>query len=462
MSAGSPFREDLRNAGRAVRRTYVLLNLTAIFLFCQQSLDSPTIGQIGRHFGLSGAQIDARIGGEAMMYQMIVSSLALLLFGYLSDKLNRKALLLAAGAASVLSYCAAPLARSAGEFIAIRALSGIGIGGAVPVIFSLLGDIFPARSRAAAAGVFMAVVNLGYGNGYVMGSLIGAEASLGWRASFYFQSLALATILVALFLLGRLPRRGEADGGADELSPPRIRISDLKNILSNRTNLIFITSCLISTMPMGYIQRFMIDHLITSQGFAAGTAMAVLLIVLSGSIPGDAAGGIVGDSLRARNRRFPPLVSAAAVFGGGALFCVFYSFPIEKGGSLTALIVPAAVGLIGCFLLEAPVPIQKAIMLNTNVPENRGTISALIQTTAQLGFGLGASVGAIGPQLAGFLAVEHSRLFDFKLAAFFWLPVGLSWLLVARSAPRDEARIERIMARRKAAREAGPHSFLVD
>lgn len=458
MSAGkpkSPFLEDLGRSGTAVRRTYILLNLMAIFLFCQQSLDSPNITQIGRHFGLAGAQIDARIGGEAMMYQMIVSSVALLLFGYLSDKLNRKALLLAAGMASALSYCTAPLARSPGEFIAIRALAGIGIGGAVPVMFSALGDIFPARSRAAAAGVFMAVVNLGYGNGYVMGSLIGAEGSLGWRASFYFQSILLIAILAALFFFGRFPRRGEADGSASDLSPPRIKISDLKNILSNRTNLIFITSCLISTMPMGYIQRFMIDHLIAAQGLAMGMASTMLLVVLSGSIPGDAIGGIAGDSLRARDRRLPPLFCAAAVLAGAALFYAFYHYPIGGGGSFLPLAVPAALGLIGSLLLETAVPIQKAIMLNTNVPENRGTISALIQTTAQLGFGLGASVGIIGPQLARFFNAEHSRLFDFKIAAFFWIPMGLSWLLVAASAPRDEERTERIMARRKARREAG-------
>ncbi len=456
MSAGKPkgpFREDLSRSDAAVRRTYMLLNLMAIFLFCQQSLDSPNIGQIGRHFGLSGAQIDVRIGGEAMMYQMIVSSVALLLFGYLSDKLNRKALLLAAGMASALSYCAAPLARSADEFIAIRALAGIGIGGAVPVMFSALGDIFPARSRAAAAGVFMAVVNLGYGNGYVLGSLIGAESSLGWRASFYFQSLALIAVLAALFFSGRLPRRGAADGGANDLSPPRIKISDLKNILSNRTNLIFITTCLIATMPMGYIQRFLIDHLIATRGLAVGMASAMLLIVLSGSIPGDAIGGIVGDSLRARDRRLPPLFCAAAVLAGAVFFYAFYHYPIEGGGSLLPLAAPAAIGLIGSFLLETTVPIQKAIMLNTNVPENRGTISALIQMTAQLGFGLGASVGAIGPQLAGFLNTEHSRLFDFKIAAFFWIPMGLSWLLVAAIAPRDEERTERIMADRQARRE---------
>ena len=451
---GPGFRMDLAAHTGRIRATYWLLNILAVLVLCQQNLDAPNLRHIGADLGLDPSAAGARIGGAAFMWQMLVSSAALAVFGYLSDLTNRKALLLLCAGLGALSCGLAPLARTAGEYTAARALAGVGIGGMVPVMFSVIGDLFPPRSRAAAAGIFMAVANVGLGSGFVLGSLATPRGAFGWRASFAAVAAALVAVLVLIVGPGRLPERGQAEGaaGAVRTEPgrfPSIRPSDVVRILSNRTNLVFILSCLLSTMPMGYIQRFLVDFLVSWRGMAAGAASLVLLLVLGGSLPGDLVGGLIGDSLRRKSRSAPALFCALASLGGGILFYAFLAWPTALNPGPADLAVPMIVGFMGALWLEAPVPVSKAIMLNVNVPENRGTASAVIQITAQVGYGLGALIGVFGTRAAMALGTPHTPLFDFRVAALLWVPAALSWLLVMRTAPRDEDRTEGILKARR-------------
>jgi MFS family permease len=448
----NPFREDFSNAGRPAGMTFILLMIICLFVFCQQTLDAPNLTQIGTGFGLAGSAIDEIIGGQSFMWQMVVISISLILFGYLSDMTNRKMLLGISLLLAGVSYLFASFARTQEQFIILRSVGGIGIGGFVPVMFSIIGDMFSSKSRAAASGIFVAIVNIGYGNGFILGGVIGSETALGWRASFQVQSIILILLTGLFILAGKLPERGFADtrdtiGEGITEYKGRIKLSDLKTIFSIPTNLIFIISCIIATMPMGYVQRFMVDYYSKDVGLGTGTATLILLIVLSGSLVGDLIGGFFGDILHLKNPGYPAFMSAFALFAGCILFLVFFAFDMQGAGALF-LAIPIAIGFIASSFVEIPTPVSKAIMLDVNLPENRGTISALIQITAQIGFGLGALIGVFGDDLAIMLGLNPTRLFNFRLAMLILIPVGLSWLLVAYTIKRDEKRAKEMMLKR--------------
>jgi len=127
----------------------------------------------------------------------------------------------------------------------------------------------------------------------------------------------------------------------------------------------------------------------------------------------------------------------------------FFDYPITKGAGLSMLYIPLMIGFTGAALVETPVPIQKSIMLNVNVPENRGTISALIQTSAQLGFGAGAFlISRYGTSLAEFLNLEHTTMFDFKFASLLWIVTAISWIIILFTMKRDEERVKDILTKR--------------
>ncbi len=453
LRSRNPFREDLSNAGRPAGLTFILLMIICLFVFCQQTLDAPNLTQIGKGFGLAGTDIDEVIGGKSFMWQMVVISVSLIFFGYLSDMINRKMLLGICLLLAGVSYLLASFAGTPGQFIILRSLGGIGIGGFVPVMFSIIGDIFSSKSRAAASGIFVAIVNIGYGNGFILGGAIGSETALGWRASFQVQSIILILLSCIFILAGKLPARGFADtrdatdSGITEYKG-RIKFSDLKTILSIPTNLIFIISCIIATMPMGYVQRFMVDYYSKDVGLGTGPATLILLIVLSGSLVGDLIGGFFGDILHLKNPSYPAYLSALSMFGGCILFLVFFAFDMHHNAGALLLAIPIAIGFIASSFVEIPTPVSKAMMLDVNLPENRGTISALIQITAQIGFGLGALIGVFGDDLAIMLGLNPTRLFNFRLAMLILIPVGLSWILVAYTIKRDEKRAKELILKR--------------
>jgi len=119
-----------------------------------------------------------------------------------------------------------------------------------------------------------------------------------------------------------------------------------------------------------------------------------------------------------------------------------------RGSTVLFLAITIAIGFIASSFVEIPTPVSKAMMLDVNLPENRGTISALIQITAQIGFGLGALIGVFGDDLAVMLGLTPTRLFNFRLAVLILIPVGLSWILVAYTIKRDEKKAKELMQKR--------------
>jgi MFS family permease len=53
------------------------------------------------------------------------------------------------------------------QFLVLRMLTGVAIGGVFPLIFSLLADLFPASQRAAMASLVQLAMGLGIGAGQV-------------------------------------------------------------------------------------------------------------------------------------------------------------------------------------------------------------------------------------------------------------------------------------------------------
>ncbi len=61
----------------------------------------------------------------------------------------------------------------------LRALTGISIGGAIPVLYSLVGDLFPKEQRANAAAALGVAQGVGIILGQSIAGFIGPK--LGWR-----------------------------------------------------------------------------------------------------------------------------------------------------------------------------------------------------------------------------------------------------------------------------------------
>src|SRR6266480_3741933 len=88
---------------------------------------------------------------------LLACTVTMPLYGRLADAIGRKRVVLAA----IVIFCGASLlasfARSMTQLIVFRGIQGLGAGGVMPVVLTIIGDIFTLEERAKIQGVFSAV-----------------------------------------------------------------------------------------------------------------------------------------------------------------------------------------------------------------------------------------------------------------------------------------------------------------
>ena len=68
------------------------------------------------------------------------------------------------------------------QLFVLRALTGIALGGALPLVFSMISDLYPASERAKASSFVGLATGAGIGFGQLLASVLGSTH--GWRAPF--------------------------------------------------------------------------------------------------------------------------------------------------------------------------------------------------------------------------------------------------------------------------------------
>ncbi len=122
-----------------------------------------------------------------------------LLFSMVADKIGRRPVLIGATVFfSVLTLLTAQ-ASTITQMLALRFVTGMGLGCIVPNALALVGEYSPRRMRVS----MMMTAGAGFTAGAALGGLISAWLipGFGWRAVFYFGGAAPLMLSVAMFFL---------------------------------------------------------------------------------------------------------------------------------------------------------------------------------------------------------------------------------------------------------------------
>ncbi|BAM87550.1 4-hydroxybenzoate transporter [Bradyrhizobium oligotrophicum S58] len=134
---------------------------------------------------------------SAGLFGLMLGAIA---FGTLADRVGRKRIIVIATAAFGLGTLATVLAQDATSLIALRFLTGLGLGGAMPNAVALTSELAPHRRRATMVMAMFA----GFSIGAALGGLLAAALipAFGWRAVFLVGGLVplLLTPLLAVSL----------------------------------------------------------------------------------------------------------------------------------------------------------------------------------------------------------------------------------------------------------------------
>ena len=179
--------------------------------FADQNLMAPNLSAIADEFNIAAEERDARLGGDVAVAFFIVGGPFGIIAGWYTDRLPRNKMygwITCVGA--VGSFCTS-LVTSHFQLLCARALTGIAIGGAAPVLFSLLSDLFSVKERnlvVATVGFFMSFGSMA--GQALSGAITTSMGRSYWKVPFLFISIPCFICgLLVIFTTKDPPRAGQ-------------------------------------------------------------------------------------------------------------------------------------------------------------------------------------------------------------------------------------------------------------
>ena len=399
------------------------IGLISFFMFADQNLMGPNLTLIAEDFGMAESK-DQYLGGLIPLVFWILGGSVALLIGYCTDLMSRKNLFALIVLIGEIPCLLSGFADTYTEFFIMRVLTGIGIGGIIPLTYSLLGDLYSANERIKVVTLIGLASGMGIAIGQLAAGMMGD--SFGWRLPFILFAVP-NFILGAVFLFTvQEPKRGQMDHNVKSF-----RISDFKDFSSLfkiKTNLLVFLQGIFGTIPWGVFSIFMIDYFVVDKGYLRPTATLVITLVGGMALISSLIGGFVGNKLYRKNPKYVPLFCGMSTILGVIPTAFLINAPMRTDQNETMLIVYAAcTGL----LIAMTAPNMKAILMNVNSPFSRGTVFSLYNFADDLGRGF-------GPFIIGNIFIYYfGRNMAFNIANAFWFICGCLILLMFWTFPKE-------------------------
>jgi MFS family permease len=356
----------------------------------------PILPFYAREFGA-----DATTLGFLLMVYAAAQFVCAPLWGWLSDRIGRRPVMLVTVAGTSLSLLALGLADSLEWLFLARILGGC-FAANIGVASAYIADVTGEEERTR----WMGMLGASFGIGFVLGPAIGGFlAPYGYGVPMLVAAgLAALNFGQAVIVLREPPSRAEGEraevGRLAVLRDPMIRWLCLSNLLFS----IAVTQ-LETVFAFFMMDRFSYD------------AREVAFVLVGMAV---VMGGIQGGGMKALSARFS---ERALVFGGTLLLALAF-LGIPESASVAVLLAPLGLAAVGRAVVQ---PSLLSLVSVAADPRSRGVAMGTFQSAASL-------ARVVGPVTAGWL-------YDREYAAPFWLAAGLlvAVALLSRGLPGREA-----------------------
>ena len=442
---------DTRAFGRKELYAVILIAAINLFIFADQNLMAPNLTQIARDFGFSDIQRDVLLGGRISLAFWVIGALITLCIGYFTDMVSRKQLFVATAIVGELPCLLSGFAETYTQLFWLRALTGIGVGGMIPITFSMIGDFFSHKNRAAAAAWITLVQGMGVAIGQLVAGFIGPE--YGWRLPFIVVAAPSFLFILLFWFTVKEPPRGIAEESLKELIESgavytgKINFSLYRSIFRIKTNVLVLLQGIPGCIPWGVFFIYLNDFYAQDKGFSVEMATLIVMTGAAATLAGSFVGGLIGNKIYNRNPRYLPLFIGTACIVGVIPMAFLLNYPSQVGVENPSVIVPLVLAAVTGFIIIFPAPNIKAITLNVNSPETRGSILSMSNLFDSLGNGF-------GPALISLFIIAFGRVWAFNIANLFWIACGILEIMMFFTFAGDEQRLNLLM-KKKADEMAG-------
>ena len=480
-------REDM-----ARRRAMILFSITTVLLFADQNLMSPNLTAIAEELGMDEYERDRKLGGDISLAFFLLGAPASMLVGCLADQSDRSLLFAATVGIGELACLGTYFCQSYAQLYICRAITGFAVGGALPLIYSILGDLYMAQDRH----VVSAVVSFGTGAGISVGQAIAGflGPAFGWRLPFLVVAVPALICSACVFFFVKDPPRGgmekavldlssgEHDEGTSlmastsQITTPSLDIPPshghrspedphyvgnvedemlasesyaysyyfglkhwathsraLIKLLSTKTVLLALIQGAPGCIPWGILNVFLNDYLSEDRGFSVEMATTVLMLFSLGFVGGLTVGGLGGRYLYQQDPRYPALLAGITAILG----CFPFWMLLNNVDRTTPFPLVVVIAMLAGFGSGPTGPIIKATLTNVTMPRARGQAFALFNLFDDFGKGLGPYFVSV------LISKMGGRRPAFNVGVFGWIICGVANLVIYCTVLRDEQSIQR-------------------
>mmetsp|Transcript_13441 Transcript_13441/g.17508 ORF Transcript_13441/g.17508 Transcript_13441/m.17508 type:complete len:480 (-) Transcript_13441:840-2279(-) len=396
-----------------------------ILLYADQNLLAPNLSTIAEEFNMTDDERDVYLGGYISIGFFAVGGTISLVVGYLADTINRKwtfAAIVVLGELSCMMTYWVPAGTKEEFWYGLwltRTLTGIALGGAVPLQMSLFGDYFGQKERGRAYAFLQIALGVGAG----VGQFLAGYMTPDWRTPFLIVSIP-AFALVAIFLVTTSePERGGMEEvyneyGEKVVNNESITWEKFKNIYKKPTPVLVSLQGIFGILPWGVALVFLNDFLNEEKNLDPKDSANIILVWGLGITSSIVLGGILVDRwIVDHKKRLPILAGVTTILATFPFLSVVLLRPLSPGYYMLILF-PA--GFIAGFggVIVGP------LLIHTTIPETRGSAFAIKSLVDEIGRG-------IGPFFVSKLIVAAgNRTKGLAIATTMWIPCGIVMLAI--------------------------------
>lgn len=419
---------------------------------------------IGRDLGVSEAALGVAIG-----LNLLVTALTVVVWGYLSDRSDRRAVLMIGTLAWALPIGLLTRATSYPQFASLLALAGIGLGCIMTAGYSIMTDLVGPQRRGLLLSLWGGVQSLGAGMGPLLIGLL--APAYGWRVPLAIVA-ATGLGLAACTWLAVTPPKGSADPELSRLHDRGVGYSyqisraDVRALLRRASNRYLMLQGVLGQLAYGALQWLpaLLTAKLLAQDVPLPTAAAIGALLFPITQIGGAfgiLGGYLGDRLQRRDLRARGLLAGIGLWLSVPAYLVFFwlPLPIAQAGAHTSplalvlhelmhnpyLWLTLLAALVATAANAVNAPNWYALVTDVNMPEQRGTAFSLVALANSIGRALGsAAAGVVLVLLSGGAAsangpIATAQAYAWGLTIFTlcFVPAGLCFFRAASSAPHD-------------------------
>ena len=401
--------------------TTILIGIISFFMFADQNLMGPNLTLIATEFDILEYK-DQYLGGFIPLFFWIFGGLITLIIGYYTDIKSRKNLFCIIIFLGEIPCLLSGFASNYTEFFILRVLTGIGIGGIIPLTYSLLGDFYNSTERIKIVTIIGFCSGLGIAVGQLTAGFLGD--SHGWRLPFILFSIPNLLLAFVFYLLTKEPIRIQTDQNEFKIKS----VKDFLFLFKIKTNILVFLQGIFGTIPWSVFSIFLIDFLVIEKGYLKTTATLILTLIGGMAILSSLLGGFIGNKIYQRNPKFLPIFCGITTIIGVIPTALLINIPPHNETNEQLLLIYAV--MTGIFIAMTP-PNIKAILMNVNNSYTRGTVFSMYNLADDLGRGFGPFI------IGSFLIYFFGRNMAFNIANGFWLICGIFILMMVKTFPSE-------------------------